>query len=130
MRALLCFRLPLLLPCARLRTSLVAAADTQASSLWGAPEGPLTNQAGCATATLEDFGAWRPAILLPPPGTHGPFEENRFADLGPEVAGAAVSLGAVGGPEAALPRACCEKRQTGVRGLPEANPDSGGCIAG
>lgn len=90
----------------------------------------MTSQAGCATATLEDFGAWRPAVLLPSPGTHGPFEEDRFADLGPEVAGAAVPLGTFGGPEAALPRASCEERQTGVRGLLEANPDSGGCVAG
>lgn len=118
MRALLSFGLPLLPPSSsRLGPSLAAAADTQASSLWGAPEGPLTNQAGCAAATLEDFGAWRPTILLPSPGTHSSFEENGFADLGPEVAGAAVPLGAFGGPEAALPRAGCEKRQTGQGSL-------------
>lgn len=100
----------LLLPSSRLRLSLVAAADTQTSSLWGTLEGPLTNQTGCTTATLEDFRAWRPTILLPSPGTHGPFEENRFADLGPEVAGTAVPLGAVGGAEAALSRASCERQ--------------------
>lgn len=54
----------------------------------------LAGEALGTVAALEDFQAVR--AFLPLLGAHLALSQHRLADFGPEVAGAAVALGAIG----------------------------------
>lgn len=60
----------------------------------------LAGEALGAVATLEDFQTVR--AFLPLLGAHLSLPQHRLADLGPEVAGTAVSVRAVGRTQAGV----------------------------